>query len=159
MAAPSLFLSIMHFLHFVMYYMAFWCNYTFSCDWVEFMCGLIENLFHNSLIIYYYLTLQYMQKNYPLTVISILSSVKSITFPHLLYYLICEWWNFLVPFSRVTENFQTLVCGKYASCPLQTWVNCWLLFANTAKPFAMNELPLFVSGTGGWCSKQSFWCC
>lgn len=27
------------------------------------MCCLMENLFHNSLIIYYYLTLQYMKKN------------------------------------------------------------------------------------------------
>lgn len=44
------------------------------------MCCLMENLFHNSLIIYYYLTLQYMKKTYPITVISILSSVKSITF-------------------------------------------------------------------------------
>lgn len=46
--------------------MDFWCNYTL--DLIEYnLCCFIENLFHNSLIIYYYLTLQYIKKFHPIT--------------------------------------------------------------------------------------------
>lgn len=65
MVPSPLFLNIRHFLHFVIYYTAFWCNYTFGSYCIEFMCCLIENLFHNSLIIYYYLSLLYMKKPIP----------------------------------------------------------------------------------------------
>lgn len=136
MAKPPSYHSIVRFLHFVIHYMAFWCNYTFRSYWVEGMCCRIENLFHNSLIIYYYLTLQYMKKTCPITVISILPSVKSITF-HIFYII----WNvnddiFSCVSPELLRTFRHQ-CGK----GLVVW--------QTRELAAVAELSLFGRGTAG----------